>query len=312
MAFKQKKNNRFAALVTLALDGQEQPDNGECLSDSAFAALMDGRTTSEERSRLLAHIDGCDACFRIWVDTNQPVFPRKSAWRRYFPGMAVAASVCLLMVLFHIWQSPDIRHSPERSTSPESLVDNGLKFLQQKYPGQGASLSQLPWEREKAGYGFAPSPSNAMENRAFGAGLWMGKQALSSSPAPAELPLFLKLSSKAEPITWSGTRFAPYYELGRWCSLVKAALLISQPLPEQFWKGQNQALEKMLGKISSEISRPGKAKNNVLAARLETISLQLKNIPNFSPKSSHRKKLAAEIDILTTLLSPDKPSGNGL
>ncbi len=292
----EKEKNVSAALLTLALDQKEA--GGRCLSDAEFAALVDGRVTPEARNKLLAHIDGCDACYGIWVDSAWSHPGEKSAWPRYATGLGISVSACLIFYFAQIWQSPVNIHS---------LVDNGFRIVQEEVPLK-ETLPPLPWDLERAGYGFGPSASDTMENLAFGAGVWMGRDTISNDRTPKALPEFLLPPASGGERTWSETKSAPYFELGRWCSLVRAASVASVILSEAFWKDQVLAFEKIREEIagSNQVKKSG-----VVNARLKAIASQLEKAKENNWNRNQRKKIAGEINVLIELLSPRRPAGTG-
>lgn len=299
MGIDEKGKNAFAALLTLALD-QDQSDQrearGECLSDAEFAALMDGRVAPDVRNKLLAHIDGCDACYKIWVNSECARPSGKNPWQRYAAGLGIAVSACLIFCLVQIWQSPDIH----------SLVDNGFRVVQGELSLEEA-LPTLPWELERTEYGFGPSPSDTIEKIAFGAGLWMGRDTISNPKTSKELPEFLLPSAGGGKPVWPETTSAPYYELGRWCSLVRAASISSAIFSEHFWKDQVLAF----GEIREEITGGNQdKKNGVVTARLKAIGAGLEKATENNWNRTQRKKIVREINVLIDLLSPRRPVGD--
>lgn len=297
MGLREKEKDRFAALLTIALDGQDP--QGECLSDGEFAALLDGRVDPRQRNNLLTHIDGCDSCFKIWVDWERGQPAKKSAWPRYAAGVGIAVSACLVLFIVHMWFPPD--------HDIHTLLDNGFKIVHQELPVQ-KKLPSLPWNREKTGYGFGPSVPNTLQNRAFGAGFWRGHIALFRENNSKTVPEFLLPPPNDEGVTWSENEAAPYFELGRWCSLVQAASLYPMILSEAFWQDQTRVFKEIQEKISQKEQQE---RDMVVAARLKAIGFQLKKVGENVSTRKHRKKIAGEINILIDLLSPQKPAETG-
>ncbi len=294
MAFEDNEKDRLSALLAVALDEREA--GGECPDSGRFAALMDGRLSPEERGRLLAHIDGCDACFRIWVDLRGAASAQKPLWQRYLPGIAVAACACLIFFMVQARLIQD---------APHALLDNGYKTAKIRLlPGKGHA--HLPWEKESGVYGFGPRIPSPPGKRAFGAGLWMGRRALSGG-GPGTPPDFLLPPETGGGGTWAETKYAPFYELGRWCKLVRRASLSPVIFSEAFWDQQIRAFEGIHDGISSgNLKQP----DRVTAERLRKIGLHLNKGTEMFSKRTHRKRMAAEIGILVELLSPRKPLGS--
>lgn len=312
MGIEEKEKDRFAALLAVSLG--ERQKGGECLTDGEFAALLDGRLDPEKRNKLLAHIDTCDSCFRIWVDSQGAMLTKKSVWRRYAPALSIAVSACLLFLLVQLWQAPGglrtLLPGGRHALPPgglHAMLDKGFSIVQEELPAR-QKLPPLPWDRERTGYGFGPSPADTIKNRAFGAGIWMGRGTLLKGGTPKALPDFLLPAARENELTWPETESASYFELGRWCSLVRAASLSPVILSERFWKDQTRAFEGIL----EEISGKGQEESDeVVIARLKAIGLQLESAgENFSNRNL-RKKIAGEITILIDLLSPRKPAGTG-
>jgi hypothetical protein len=222
-----EKQEREMALLGLA--ATDTPRVMSCPSEETLARFIEGTLTGQGRETLLAHLNRCMSCYYHWLEAASllevgeraalpPVQSGLSArawqflrswltgWKLIVPAAAIAAFAYTVI----LWLPP----------SPDLLNDQiDLAYVavhaENTPPREAAprALSPLPWEG--AALAFSRSHPSA-PRQAFGAGLWAGRQALSSAEAREAPPAFL---SPPGVVGWPNTAWADYYALGRWMVL---------------------------------------------------------------------------------------------
>jgi len=72
---RKYRDDRMKALLVLAgigeadVNGQSVP--GQCASEEAIAALVEGKLDKKNRKSLLEHIDACPSCYQLWLEVSQ-------------------------------------------------------------------------------------------------------------------------------------------------------------------------------------------------------------------------------------------------
>ncbi len=158
------------------------------------------------------------------------------SWKYWASGIITA---CLLIFLWHTrLQTPELADMITESYQAAvmhkiTLSDNNLQ----------KNLS-LPWEKPDESYGFGSS-NKSPANRAFGAGLWQGKQELAVTKTSSPMPEFLgpeRPDTAVKKGNWQETPWSVYFSLGRWCFLARAVCLSEKDMPYEFWKNQAHIL----------------------------------------------------------------------
>lgn len=312
-----EKKDRLGVL--LALSSQEPVDKGPCPSVEVLAAFIDGTLEPQKRETILAHLNACSTCYHDWlaVSSTKPQslriyllsklgaaaaalqsFVRKQRMH-LVPGFVMAAAVCLV---FFLWL-PGLR-----SPAVPDLIDESYKCtVIQEISLKPDVSSQFPWERVDLSYGFASPTRYSHASRAFGAGLWAGRQALLEEDDLLSMPDFLYPRWQADNDTaknnWSETPWAIYFWMGRWCFLVQAVCSSGEDIPYEFWERQAIILDR-IQKDYATMPEQAKENSGIVSAKLERLKSILENIDKNSLGERHRQAGATEIDFLIEHLSP--------
>ncbi len=312
--------------VLLALASQEPADKGPCPSVGELAAFSDGAMKSGKRKAVMAHLDACPTCYNDWLALPPPPHRPVSPWMRFisaidkatmacsafikahkirpFSGLVQAAAACLILVLaasvYYLQHTPDV--AEQISESYQTPFVQEMRFN----PADTNKIFILPWNKPVQSYGFGSSNRYAPPYRAFGAGLWAGKQELSAEKSPAHKPDFLSprwqnAAIKAE--EWSGTPYAIYFSMGRWCFLLRSVCFSRSEVPPAFWKQQKSLLEQIqndFGKSAEEIG----ADARIVTDRLRNVKSVLEDTEWRTPGKRQRIKIARELGTLMNRLSP--------
>ncbi len=213
--------DKLAASCGIAATRPNDPA-GECPPDAVMAAFLEHRLDKQGKEKMLAHLNRCEDCYRLWVETSlllheevpespattpsQVKAKRPLLWekmRGWLPAAPVLApaltgaalTVAVVAVLVNRPDAP-IEQSP-------------LIALVEKHPVTEKLASQLPEPWEGTPLAFDSENYSATE-RAIAAGIWETKHRLADGQAP--LPDFLEGSLKR----WRQADFKPYYQFGQW------------------------------------------------------------------------------------------------
>ncbi|MCP4702604.1 MAG: hypothetical protein GY862_37955 [Gammaproteobacteria bacterium] len=119
----------------------------------------------------------------------------------------------------------------------------GYEEAYRELAGQHRQAAQIalqafspPWEEHALSFAAA---NPALEERAFVAGVWHGRETLlghtTDNPPPAIMP-------PAEIKAWSASDWAGYFDLGQWVMLSWTVLQFEEAMPASFWQQQKQRL----------------------------------------------------------------------
>lgn len=316
--------------VLIALGVQEQSPPGDCPSDEQIAAFADGQLKNDERKMILAHLNACPSCYRQWLDISFftitdtkalqesyssdlpvietvtkkmqkiiPSFRLSSAWwERLSIGFAVAAAACLLLFMM-----TPIPLEIQITRSYQSALVQKPAF---KAGEEQAQALGLPWEKAERHFAFGTSPRHDPEYRAFGAGLWSGRQAFSGVRQTYPMPAMLSPKWKNSPTDadhWSETRYGIYYTMGRWCFLLRAICLSDSRFSQNFWEEQ-RTISDRIEKDFISAEKSDSTRFRIVKERLRNIQSALNASVQESPSRKQRRKAARELAMLTDYLSP--------
>ncbi len=286
--------------VLLALAVQEEKTADPCPSDEQLAAFIDGRLNTDERENILKHLNACPSCYRQWLDISSILEEEQDAeplsrihiWERAASGLAFAMAACL--VLFFNFYIP-----PVENLLTESYQTAFTQEMTFKYDNMDKALS-FPWEKTDQAYGFSPSDRSDPACRAFGAGLWSGRQELPKGKKATPMPRFLSLKWKDETGTkgdnWTETQWSPYFSMGRWCFLLRVVCMSDTDILPGFWDQQNLILKE----IQKHFEKNGEDAR-VVSQRLGNIKSVLNRN---SPGKKQRRIIVSELDMVIEHLSP--------
>ncbi|MDM8523688.1 hypothetical protein QUF80_09980 [Desulfococcaceae bacterium HSG8] len=175
----------------------------------------------------------------------------------------------------------------------------------------------FPWEISDQSFEIASPAQYFPYSRAFGAGLWSGRQMLGlhvsetndSQEQVSELPVpdFLSPRWKGDSTVtadeWSETSWDIYFFMGQWCFLARAVCLSDAEVPDAFWERQGLILEKIQKKFT-ERSHLIKKDPGIVTASLGRVRSVLKDPGGGLLSEKQCKTVDFELDNLITYLSP--------
>jgi hypothetical protein len=293
-------NSEERRAILTALAATEPTLKSDCPSDQTLAAFIDNRSDSKQRNIILDHLDACPDCYEKWLSAAEILADEKKVpvrfWKRplFSIPLAVAAGLAVFIVLN--WPSELDR----------LLSDTYKTVYLQKQTFSADSLS-LPWERPSRSFGFASAPRISDSYRAFGAGLWQGKQELIKETAGLTISPFFTPSwngkSKLKADKWSDTSVAVCFRLGRQCLLLRAVCQSDVPVHDDFWKQQIAIIEIILedmDKLSDDVITD----KQWIVAKLAKIQSGLVAVKDDNKGRRTYRKLAEDLDALIYFISP--------
>lgn len=239
-------------MALLALRATDTPQATDCPSEETLAQFLGGQLGAEAREATLAHLNRCPSCYYHWLEVGAylnaavetaPTPPhtesRVSVWRRLQPWIGdwriaapVAATAAVVLAVGLWWpRSPDLN----------AELDLAYTRLSAKHTAPVHAFPALPWEGAALGFGESQA---SVPTRAFGAGLWAGRRALSGADEQT-LPEFL---SPPGGVPWVKTAWADYHALGRW--MILAWTLTSPDPVKGDWRELSALAERLLGELS--------------------------------------------------------------
>lgn len=298
-----EKQERELALLSLA--ATDTPRVMSCPSEEALARFIEGALTGQGRATLLAHLNRCASCYHHWLEAASlleageraalpPVQSGLSArawhylrpwltgWKFIVPLAATAAFAYTVI----LWMPPDLNAQIDRAYAAVQAENTAPREAVQ------GALPPLPWEG--AALAFSGSHPSA-PRQAFGAGLWAGRQALSSAEAREAPPAFLSPPAGAG---WPNTAWADYYALGRW--MVLGWMLVTQEdVPD--WQPHPGLLDGLRARLSERVSIEQEAQQAVSAlSRLQPLLAALAHEAN----APRREELRRALEITMQELAP--------
>ncbi|MCP4353958.1 MAG: zf-HC2 domain-containing protein [Desulfobacterales bacterium] len=291
--------------VLLALAVQEEKPAEPCPSDEQLAAFIDGRLNADERKDILKHLNTCSPCYRQWMDISsvleqehapEPLPRIYHIWKQASNSLAFAMAACLALFLtFYI--------PPLENLLTESYQTAFTQEMSFRHDNLDKAL-RFPWEESGQTYRFSPSDRSDPSYRAFGAGLWSGRQEFSKGKKTTPMPVFL--SSKWKDQTGinqdnrTETQWAVYFSMGRWCFLLRTVCVSDTDILPAF-RDQQHIILKEFQKYFE--------KNRIVSQRLGNIKSVLENSQDSIGKKQ-RRKIASEIVMLMEYLSPQQIPGD--
>jgi hypothetical protein len=165
---------------------------------------------------------------------------------------------------------------------------------------------RLPWEISgRTSYGFSSAKQVSPDKRAFGAGLWIGKEKLSEKEK-TPMPEFLKWKEGGPEIAdaedWSETEWKPYFSMGRWCFLIHAVCLSDKDAPDEFWEKQGEILGGLKKAFDEIMPEHIKTDQKIIGTVLNRVEAALNAREGKAPDKKSRRKIAREIGQLISYL----------
>jgi len=295
--------------ILIALAATEPTLKSDCPSDQTLAAFIDNRSDPEQRNIVLDHLDACPDCYEKWLSVAEIKADEKKApvrfWKRPFFGitLAVAASFAIFINLYN-----------GSAPKSERLLSETYKTVHRQNLTFSADSLNLPWEQPSPSFGFAPAPRTSDSYRAFGAGLWHGKQELNKKTAGLTIPPFFTPSwngkSQLKADKWSDTPVAVCFRMGRHCLLLRAVCLSDDPIPDDFWEKQIAIVE-IIREDMNKLSDGIITDKQWIVAKLAKIQSGLDAIRQDKKGKRKYRELAEDLDVLIDFMSPRKDAANG-
>ncbi|MCP4107178.1 MAG: hypothetical protein GY749_16830 [Desulfobacteraceae bacterium] len=241
-----------------------------------------------------------------WVDKlsvlerlKKFVFAPGSLQKYILPGVGIVAT-CLL---FFLWQT-----SIQTPDLADLITESYKTALTHKVTLTHDNLKEnlnFPWEGPSETFGFGFSNRYFHANRAFGAGLWSGRQELSEEKEP--MPEFLSPAwhsdENIKKDNWSVTRWTAYFSLGKWCFLARYVCHSGEEFPYTFWEKQGIILNQ-IQKNFSEMPEEKKENVKLIDITLENIKKALKASEENAPSKKQCKTIGYEAGNLIKYMSP--------
>ncbi len=312
MISKIKKNtyteDEDRILGLLAISSHKPADKGACPSAEDLDDFNRGVSEPRKREEILAHLDACPTCYNEWLALPPPepwyhgLAPRyhkiteaclsflnklaHTHMNRVFYVVAVAMVIFLMTSLTYF--------------SRQDRLENRIASCYQEISAREIPFSHypLPWEGQKTSFGFTGSSRYTPDSRAFGAGMWTGRQRLQASQV--SMPDFLTPAWNDPRNTikgnkWSDTRYERYFLLGQWSVLVRMICLSDSEISKALWEDQVEILDK----LKQEFKEAG-----FVNSKLRRIQSVLKNSGTGDLSEKQRYDIGTEIYALAERLSP--------
>ncbi len=212
------------------------------------------------------------------------------------PGAGIVAT-CLL---FFLWQASI------QNLISESYQTAFIHEVTLTHDNLKENLN-FPWEEPAESLGFGYSNRYSHANRAFGAGLWSGREELSEKKKFPPMPEFLSPAWQSDgnikKQSWHETPWANYFSLGRWCFLVKSVCLSGEEVPYAFWEKQSRIVSRMQKDF---LEMPEEFKKNIkpINNTLKIVEKALKDSEENSLGKKQYRIIASETGNLIKYLSP--------
>ncbi|MDM8543750.1 hypothetical protein QUF90_21965 [Desulfococcaceae bacterium HSG9] len=297
--YPNDSEERKAVLTVLATT--EPTLKSDCPSDQTLAAFIDKRLNAEQRSTVLDHLDACPDCYEKWLSAAEILADEKKTpvrfWKRPFFSvpLAVAAGLAVFIVL-NYWPS-----------GADKLLSDTYKTINEQNMTSSADSLILPWEQPSQSFGFASALRISASYRAFGAGLWQGKQELDKEAAGLAMPPFFTPSwngkSRLKADKWSDTPVAIFFRMGRWCLALRAVCLSDAPVSEDFWERQIAIVE-LIREDLNELPYDVITDKEWIVAKMLKIQSGLNAIIQNNKGRRKYRQLAEEADALIDFMSP--------
>ncbi|MCP4701921.1 MAG: hypothetical protein GY862_34440 [Gammaproteobacteria bacterium] len=265
---KQQQLERLQMLLALFVQKRLEPCK-KTPSDEQMAAFIEGHLDGQEKETVLRYLRSNPEAYQEWLDVTDslriaPPLPGSLPWQRWvwpffhwpsFAGegdflsfikdkraLAGAMALVLAVVIMPLWLL----------FSEKDLYETTAAMVRQTPRLQTALQAQrFRWESESVGkYGFSGIPEDGDAKKAFGAGLWTGRQLLLGNPVqplPAEVS---PLNEQKQPYT----NKQAYFELGRATMLLWTVSRSEQAMPAEFWRTQHAELVRLRQALAEEQS----------------------------------------------------------
>lgn len=285
------------ALLALAAT-RPANDAGTCPGDARLAAFIERRLSGSAREAMLYHLNRCPTCYQVWLDTVEdlqdegPTPVRRpevsqtpngwqrllalTDWRLRLAIPAIAAAALAGTLLLRPWTPAVTRQIDAQYQALHSRPDAGLTTLVE---------SELPLPWESAALGFSAGRPSPLQ-RAFGAGLWVGRAALMDKNTDVALPDFLKPTSAS---LWSDSEWATEYHAGRWIALLWA--LAQSDRPDANWSAQREILDRIKRQLGARGADPSARRETELLTSLEPLLASLANQDNVAQRATLGRRL---------------------
>ncbi|HID99690.1 MAG TPA: hypothetical protein EYP59_05295 [Thiotrichaceae bacterium] len=202
-------------------------------------------------------------CLTKWIDRGDSNTVCQIGWA--FATVFVLAVSLSLVFNFYQENQIDTSYQTLYANKTDEMVDD-LRDLSVRWEGEGGNV-----------FAFSPTALPSQADKAFGAGLLTGREALIGK---SEVALPTLLLPPATDESWLKTPWADDFELGRWTVLLWTASQFHRDLPPTFWDEQRWIFSQLKAAFVARAKTDNEA---------EKVLSQLKN--QIEP---HLEKLPAE------------------
>lgn len=302
-----KEEDRILALLALA--SQETGEKGECPTVDELEIFGNGKSSPQKRREIMAHLNTCPTCYSEWLTMPPP--PRESFWDRLSSDIAMFLETCLSFMgelsrtkQFLCAASAIMAILVGIFIYQDGNMDRQISQSYQMVLAQKTAVpynDRLPWEKRRR-MGFAGSARYTPEYRAFGSGLWTGRQRLAAQTSHVSMPDFLSpgWDDTRNPIRadqWSDTPYARYFWLGEWSLLVRSLCLSDSEIPQDFLDRQADISERLKQDFKD---------TEFVYSKLGDVELLLKKSDHRTLSQKQRHDIASGLYSLINRLSPKR------
>ncbi len=269
-----KQNQQIARA---ALASKPMKKSGSCLSDLEIAQLVDGKVKDNRKEQFFDHLYNCPECYNLWLATAASVEEAQDKGRiivgpwslsqiKYRKLLQTGGAITALAasVVFIVWLS----------FGPSALE----KRITNSYQHFSAAVEQeevipLPWQEDKARYGFTIDKPQTPASKAFAMGLWQGRQKLIKGQGKTNPPSLLAPSGDQ---SWLESEYAGYYWLGEWCSLLWSSCANTNQTAEFYWQEQLEVAQELTSALQKRSQQDLEAPNGLFLVKFNPFYMNCK------------------------------------
>jgi len=160
---------------------------------------------------------------------------------------------------------------------------------------------QFPWKEANHLLGLNANKQPSPATQAFGAGLWISKEALLGH---REAALPEPLLPPAPFDHWSKTDWQDYFELGRWIFLLWTASQFQPAEPKIFWDKQKDIFAQLKGAFEARKAEGDNKAKNVVSQLSNFVEPPLEKLPISDDSKMIRRDLATDLKNIMRIIAP--------
>jgi len=301
----KRLNDQMKVKIAL-LQPDIQKSTDECLSDPKLAALVDNRLDSKTNDRILKHIDSCDSCYMKWVEifsfSRKKPKPRKKTiikqyQHEFITGLMALAAV-IIIYLLPLTPPPDPLHNLFKIAISNNITYESLNYNSQATIENQIKRYMTVWQQKN----IENRRKLFQEKVAFVTGIYSASQQLSITDKPNKNPEYIDVELMKQ-IDQEETSLSIFYNLGRWCLLLKAIAESTMTIPGDLWKEHFVFIETMSHKIE-KCDDILKIDKNLILSAFKTFNDHLNKNPQDFSNFEKRILISKEIEqVINILLS---------